>query len=156
MAVHKLRHFFCTISDHYLPLCHLLTYSPLPPTRWRNLWTGKWHIHDRLFCKTQPYCLCIFFILEQFLMPVRGMVWLDCYISVVRVLYSGVSVFSLLTPASSSLSVIFCKTPSPPLCYLVSSFGIPLRTPWLDDVIYEQPLRDYQKLHFDTITYTVL
>ena len=25
--------FFWTIPDPYLPLCHLLTYSPLPPTR---------------------------------------------------------------------------------------------------------------------------
>ena len=80
-----------------------------------------------LFCKTQPYCLCIFFILEQFLMPVRGMVWLDCYISMVRVLYSGVSAFSLLTPASSSLSVIFCKTPPPSviLCHLLAYPPVP-------------------------------
>ena len=41
--------------------------------------------------------------------------WFDfhCYISMVRVSYSAVSVFSLLPPASSSSSVIFCQTPSP-------------------------------------------
>ena len=44
--------------------------------------------------------------------------WLECLI----VLWVF---FSLLPPASSLSSVIFCQTP---------------HTPWLDDVIYEQPL----------------
>jgi len=51
--------------------------------------------------------------------------WFDfhCYISMVRVSYSAVSVFSLLPPASSSSSVIFCQTPSHPSviwCHLLA------------------------------------
>jgi len=41
------------------------------------------------------------------------------------------------------LIIIICHLlpdPLPPLCHLLSSFGLPLHTPWLDDVIYEQPL----------------
>ena len=47
----------------------------------------------------------------------------------VRVSYSAVSVFSLLPPASSSSSVIFCQTPSHPsviLCHLLAYPPYPL------------------------------
>ena len=79
-AVHKLHHRFL---DHSRPLpsplssCVIFWHNPLPPTRWRNLWAGKWHIDDRLFCKVHPYCSWLFFILEQFLMLLRGKVWLS-------------------------------------------------------------------------------
>ena len=54
--------------------------------------------------------------------------YFHCYISMVRVSYSAVSVFSLLPPASSSSSVIFCQTPSHPsviLCHLLAYPPVP-------------------------------
>ena len=54
----------------------------------------------------------------------------------VRVSYSAVSVFSFLPLPHYHHLTSFARPPPSPL----SSFGLPPRTPRLDDVIYEQPL----------------
>ena len=155
MAVHKLRHFFCTISDHYLPLCHLLTYSPLPPTRWRNLWMGNDISMIDYFVRRTLTSHGYFSSWSNFLCFWGERFDFHCYVSMVKCLIVLWLSF-LFYPLPHNRHLSSFARPLPPLCHLLSSFGLPPRTPWLDDVIYEQPLRDYQKLHFDTITYTVL
>ena len=41
----------------------------------------------------------------------------------------------------------FLPDPLPPLCHLLSSFGLPPSSPWLDDVFYEQPLNAFACIH---------
>ena len=95
------------------------------PIRWRYLWTGKWHVNDRLFLRRTLTAHGYISSVSNFWCFWGE--WFDFHsnISMVRVSYSAVSVFFLLPPASSLSSVIFCWTPSPPL----SSFVIFWLTP---------------------------
>ena len=141
-AVHKLRHLFL---DHSRPIpsplssCVIFWHTPTsPPTRWRNLWIGNAISMIDYFVRHTLAAHGYFSYWSNF--------WCFCgekfdfhyYISMVRVSYSAVIVFSFQPPASSSSSVICCYTPSQLLSFVI--FWLTSRTPWLDDVIYEQLL----------------
>ena len=132
-AVHKLRHL---VLDHSRPLpsplssCVIFWHTPTyPPTRWRNLWMGNdismidYFVRRTItihgYFSSWSNCWCFWGERVDF----------HCYISMVRVSYSVVIVFSFFHLSS------FVRPPPSPL----SSFVIFWPPPWVDDVIYEQP-----------------
>ena len=131
-AIHKLRHLFL---DHSRPLpsplssCVIFWHTPTyPPTRWRNLWMGNDISMIDYFVRRTLTAHGYFSSWSNFWCFWGERFDFHCYISMVRVSYSAVIVFSFLPPASSSSSVIFCQTPSHPsviLCHLLAYPPVP-------------------------------
>ena len=142
-TVHKLCHLFL---DHSRPLpsplssCVIFWHTPTyPPTRWRNLWMGNDISMIDYFVRHTLTAHGYFSSWSNFWCFWGERFDFLCYISMVRVSYSAVIVFFFLPLPHHHYLSPFARPPPSPLSSFVI-FWLTPPYPWLDDVIYEQPL----------------